>query len=168
MQRFHAPTGAWKLAFSHLDKLALVGALWLLFLAVWVQPSHLAQEVHALLPASSEHHVAIHCEGERERAPRCEKPDDDVSKPLNGPQHERHHEAECAADSQFLSSSLEPVNIAPPAWDVVTLDFVSVSPAPRFSVPASPRKSRAPPPDEAAPQPPTLSSQSGRAPPLGA
>lgn len=149
---------------AHLGNLAVGGVLWLFFVLTVLQPLHLAQEVHALLPASAEHHAALHCE--EEGKPLCEAPQDDVSQPLSSRQHERHHEAKCSGDVLF-SVHLEPVNIVAPSWDTTLLHFVPVSLAPCLEVPASPKQSRAPPPSERTPLSLTLPSQSGRAPPIG-
>lgn len=166
MKRSPSLEGARALVASHLEPLAVGAVLWLLFLMAVMQPLHLTQELHALLPASSQHHAAIHCE--KDSAIGCEKPNDDLSQPLSGQQHERHHEAACATDGHLAFGHVEPISAAPQGWDVSTLDFRMPSLAPCLEVPASPKKSRAPPPREPAPHSLSFSPQSGRAPPLGA
>lgn len=165
MKRSSAFLGRRGWASSHLDIWAKCASLWLLLVLAVMQPVHLTQEVHALLPASASHHVAIHCEEAREG---CAMPDDDLSKPLNGLQHERHHEAKCATDSHISLADSDFVSVAPSHWQSFLLDCVPVAGAPRLEVPAFPKKSRAPPLVEIAPQSPSQSFQSGRAPPLEA
>lgn len=166
MQRPSAFFGGRGLAASHLEAWAKGAALWLLFLISVMQPLHLAQEVHALLPASAQHHAAIHCEEAREGL--CEQPSDDLSKPLDGFQHERHHMAKCAADSHISLPGVDVVKGTPSQWDSFLLDCLLVAAAPRLEVPAFPKKSRAPPLVERTPQSPSHSFPSGRAPPLEA
>ena len=147
----------------------LIGPLWaqwgilMLLLLSGMAPLHLAQEIHVLLPASAQHHADIHCEQEQDLF--CEKPADDVSKPLDGKQHQRHHETQCAGDTPFFFPNAESVSGAPQNWHSVELAYGPTPLAASLEPSDDLQKGRAPPPDESPPPCPDFCSALGRAPP---
>lgn len=146
----------------------LCGPLWarlsLLVLLFWsaMAPVHLTDEVHALLPASATHHAEIHCEEQKQ----CEAPNDDLTTPLSGEQHERHHEAQCSNDGTFSYTQFdETVHVAPTHWVVTFLECPPVPQPVSLTVPDGDLRGRAPPERECFHHQPSYPFQSGRAPP---
>jgi hypothetical protein len=147
---------------------ARLGIFMLLFLS-GSAPLHLAAEVHAMLPASAQHHAQIHCDP-AEAGMQCNQPQDDIREPLNGADHERHHEVNCSNDGAFLwAHHQDAVSAIPAQWPTVTLEFAPFSFVWRAEFPVATQGSRGPPPTSEL-LPPTLSFPpfSGRAPPVQA
>ncbi|WP_106381146.1 hypothetical protein [Abditibacterium utsteinense] len=142
------------------------GIVILLFLS-GAAPLHLADEVHAALPTSASHHEQMHCETSvGETSTPCAHPHDDVSQPLSGEHHQRHHEVKCASDGAFLwLPNPEAVSGALTQWHVFALEFVAPSAVSLPEIAATSRAIRGPPSNAAPRSNPSSSPFSGRAPP---
>jgi hypothetical protein len=99
---------------------SLYARLWLAvqLCVIVLAPLHLADEIHALLPASARHHTSIHQYDHVQRR--------EFFRAINGKEHERHHEVKCSLDGIFaFTQSPNSEKAVPLDWYASAMDVTS-------------------------------------------